>query len=179
MKNAFSMIELVFVIVILGILGAVAVPKFSGVQDDALISAEKSSITVARQGVITLYGKRLVRGRDFNITLNNFSGSSYTTLIIFTNSYFPKSLSVNDNSDNAITDNDLAYSDTTEQYDKKAMALIVDAEDLIEWSKIDGSENSTQRWKGPASRFVSDQNSEISNNNYWEYNNTSGKIRLR
>lgn len=63
-RSAFSMIELVFVIVILGIMAAVAVPKFASIQDDALISNEKQTIAVARQGIATLYGQRLIRGTD-------------------------------------------------------------------------------------------------------------------
>ena len=35
MKQAFTMIELIFVIVIIGILSAVAIPKLAGVQDQA------------------------------------------------------------------------------------------------------------------------------------------------
>jgi len=38
MKSAFTMIELIFVIVILGILSAVAIPKLSATRDDAMIS---------------------------------------------------------------------------------------------------------------------------------------------
>jgi len=38
MKKAFTMIELVFVIVILGILAAVAVPKLAATRDDAEVS---------------------------------------------------------------------------------------------------------------------------------------------
>ncbi len=37
-KNAFTMIELVFVIVILGILSAVAIPRISASRDDAKVS---------------------------------------------------------------------------------------------------------------------------------------------
>ena len=40
-KTAFTMIELIFVIVILGILAAVALPKFAGIQGQA----EKATIT--------------------------------------------------------------------------------------------------------------------------------------
>jgi prepilin-type N-terminal cleavage/methylation domain-containing protein len=36
MKNGFSMIELIFVIVVLGILAAVAIPKISEARDEAI-----------------------------------------------------------------------------------------------------------------------------------------------
>ncbi|MCD6259763.1 MAG: type II secretion system protein [Helicobacteraceae bacterium] len=39
-KKAFTMIELIFVIVILGVLAAVAVPKLSATRNDAIVSAE-------------------------------------------------------------------------------------------------------------------------------------------
>lgn len=45
MKKAFTMIELIFVIVILGILGAVAVPRLAASRDDAKTSALAQNIT--------------------------------------------------------------------------------------------------------------------------------------
>ena len=44
MKSAFTMIELVFVIVVLGILAAVAIPKLVATRDDARISAKAQNI---------------------------------------------------------------------------------------------------------------------------------------
>ncbi len=45
------MIELIFVIVILGILAAVAIPKLSATRDDAKVAAEVSSVAQAIQNL--------------------------------------------------------------------------------------------------------------------------------
>jgi len=43
-KKAFTMIELIFVIVILGILAAVAIPKLAATRDDAVYSKDVANI---------------------------------------------------------------------------------------------------------------------------------------
>lgn len=51
MKKAFTLIELVFVIVILGILSTVAIPKLMVTRDDAEIAKAKSQIAAVRSGI--------------------------------------------------------------------------------------------------------------------------------
>ncbi len=53
-RNAFTMVELIFVIVIIGILSSVAIPKFTGIKDQANKSTElatASSIGVALESI--------------------------------------------------------------------------------------------------------------------------------
>ena len=47
-KQAFTLVELVFVIVIIGILSIVAIPKLAGTRDDAIISKLSHSIQTSR-----------------------------------------------------------------------------------------------------------------------------------
>jgi len=63
MKKAFTMIELIFVIVILGILAAVALPKFMGVSTQAHEANLKSFTgTLNRSVMPTLWSKSISEG---------------------------------------------------------------------------------------------------------------------
>ena len=55
MKRGFSMIELIFVIVILGILASVALPKLAATRDDATASGIKSDVGTIIQATPALY----------------------------------------------------------------------------------------------------------------------------
>lgn len=70
-KNAFTMIELVFVIVVLGILAAVAVPKFAATRLDAQISKGKADVASIRSAIVTERQSRLIKGDSTWITEAN------------------------------------------------------------------------------------------------------------
>ena len=68
MKKAFTMIELIFVIVILGILAAVALPKFIGVAGQAHEANLKSFVgTLNRSVGPTLWSKSISEGKHGSI----------------------------------------------------------------------------------------------------------------
>ncbi len=64
-RRAFTMIELVFVIVIIGILAAVAVPRFAATRDDAVITKNRVLVASIRNALAMERQKRILRG-DFN-----------------------------------------------------------------------------------------------------------------
>jgi len=61
-KHAFTMIELIFVIVILGILSAVAFPKLSGVTRDANLAQGMATVSSIRSAIISERQKNLIKG---------------------------------------------------------------------------------------------------------------------
>ena len=72
-KNAFTMVELVFVIVVLGILAAVAVPRLAVTRDDAVISKGRSDVSAIRSAIITERQSRLIKGESKYISGTNLN----------------------------------------------------------------------------------------------------------
>ena len=63
-RKAFTMVEVIFVIVIIGILGAIAIPKFGETADSAYTAKAQTTITAVRSALATERQKRILRG-DF------------------------------------------------------------------------------------------------------------------
>ncbi|MDD2356781.1 MAG: type II secretion system protein [Thiovulaceae bacterium] len=62
LRNAFTMIELIFVIIVIGILATIAIPKFSGVSEQAVIASGRSDVMSIRTAISTERQKRFMKG---------------------------------------------------------------------------------------------------------------------
>ena len=76
MRKAFTLLELIFVIVIIGLLASIAVPKFLGVETSASKAKAKSTISAVESGVENIHGMWIV---DNNFNWNSSCDFNDTT----------------------------------------------------------------------------------------------------
>ena len=62
--KAFTMIELIFVIVVIGILSAIAIPKLAVTRGDAIMAKAKATVGAVRSSIAMERQKRILKG-DF------------------------------------------------------------------------------------------------------------------
>ena len=76
-QKAFTVIELIYVIVIIGILSAIAVPKFTNTANLAYVSKGKTTLASVRNAIATERQKRILMGDTTPITDLCAGDSSY------------------------------------------------------------------------------------------------------
>jgi len=79
-RKAFTMIELVFVIVVIGILSAIAIPKLAATRDDAIMSKAKTTVASVRSALATMRQKRILRG-NFTAIDEDDVGENFSNLL--------------------------------------------------------------------------------------------------
>jgi len=79
-RKAFTMIELVFVIVVIGILAAIAIPKFAATRDDAIIAKARTTVASVRSALATMRQKRILRGNFTAISASDV-GTNFDNLL--------------------------------------------------------------------------------------------------
>jgi general secretion pathway protein G len=64
MKPAFTLVELVFVIVILGILASVAIPRMTATRTDGIVTKGRSEVASIRSAILTARQENLLQGNN-------------------------------------------------------------------------------------------------------------------
>jgi len=189
MRKAFTMIELIFVIVIIGILAALSLPRLIGIQDDALVASEKAGIGAARSALNTIHGKAIIKGKDFNVTVIGYDGTpGYVTLDFDTTTkasnhlspqHYPWYISLDANP--ASSGSQVNTKQEGSLGSGLALALLLEIEGRDEWlTRVNTTNSDITDIKGPASNsIVTDSDAKITTNNHWEYNPTSGTFVLK
>ena len=152
-KKAFTLIELIFVIVIIGVLASFAVPKFSGLTDNSKISAELSTASSVQVALDSCHGEWIINEGIFSC------GGSIAS------------------DDTTYFDNTTGYPLTLGTSDSTPLDKILKNASGVNWSRSGTS------YYGPASNATNGASKCKDNKpcigKHWEYDSTKGTFELK
>ena len=114
-KKGFTLVELMIVIVIIGILAAVAIPKFADMVDKSKEGATKGQLTSLRSALNIYYsdneGKYIKTSNTQSTTPNDTLGQVLQTYLVpkYITSIHPAKLPIKDNNHNCTTESSTVY----------------------------------------------------------------------
>ncbi len=152
--RAFTLIELIFVIVLIGILSVVALPRFTGMRDNAKIASELSTAASVQTALDACHGEWIINEGSF------VCGKDI------------------DPSDPSQFDNATGFPKTLGADNTHPLNRILKNADNLKWVR-----DSAGHYRGPASNNgVGAKNPDIpgkpDSNDYWVYDASTGEFRL-
>ena len=156
--NAFTLIELIFVIVIIGILSAVAIPKFANLTDNSKSASELATASSVQSALDAIHGEWIANTCNFDWGNGQNTGNAGQAL-------------------NATGYPTAAQMGSTANPFTNLLKNSANGD----WSRNDST--TPPRYYGPAtSSGTSTKDRNIANkpegNDYWEYNATTGTFTL-
>ncbi|ADN08492.1 type II secretion system protein [Sulfurimonas autotrophica] len=154
MKKAFTLIELIFVLVIIGVLAAVAIPKFGGLIANSKVSAELATASTIQSALDDVHS-------DWIISEGSFSWGNDKNESDINSQGYPKKLG------NC----------------PPAFDWILKSSSIVnaKWTCVDNGDG-TFKYEGPASQADSGVNSikegKPDKSKHWDYNSSDGSFSL-